>query len=185
MKKINFALLGICTLLISWLLPSTMKAQEIKVTVGEKGWFKVEKLEGANISVEGMPAGFTPQIGATIAQDYQATPNSIITFKGDITGLRIVNAEGKGRADIIKVDASKAPKSLKFLSLKNLDLPAKEDVIDLSGATALESAGLIDLSKEKVYIPLLDLSKQTKLTTLYLGNPNDNDGHIKEVKQQT
>ncbi len=192
MKKINFALLGVCMLLVSWLLPSTMTAQgEIKVTVGEKGWFKVEKLEGSNISVEGMPAGFTAEIGETIAQEYQATPNSTITFKGDIKGLRIVGTmhqEGgnKGnvakRADIVKFDASKAPKSMKVLSLKGLNLAAEDGVIDLSGATELDYADLIDLSENKVYIPLLDLTKQTKVEYLFLANKNVNNGYFNEVK---
>ncbi len=187
-KKILFAVLGIAMLFIVWLIPSTASAEqgEIKLTVGSKGWFRVEKLTGANISVKGMPSNFTAQIGSNIKQDYTANPNSVITFKGNITGLRIVGEldeeyNVKKRADIVQFDASKAPKSLKSLSLKGLNLKDKSNTINLSGATELVGLGLIDLSAG-VTIPLLDLSKQTKVKTLFLGNPNYNNAYIKEVR---
>ncbi len=183
-KKNYSVLLGLLAFVLACFLPSQAIAQnEIKVTVGDKGWFRIERLVGSNITVEGMPASFTAQTGKKISQDYNAMPNSTVTFKGDITGLRIAgemhgangNGNVKKRADVVSIDASKAPSTLTFLVLKGLSLNS----IDLKGATELKILSLIDLSKQK--LNKLDLSKQTKVNVLILGNSNFNNNSIEEV----
>ncbi len=185
----KFALYSLCLLIFSCLMTETVLAQgEIKLTTGDNGWFIVEGLKGTNISVEGMPNDFQVRVqGAKetgFKQVYQAPTNSEVTFKGDIKYLRISCVMDRAvtgkRADIVKIDLSKAPKSLRSLSLKGLNFKGQAGEFDFSGATELVALSLIDLSNN-VTLPLIDLSKQTKLKTLYLGNKNENNNYLKKV----
>ncbi len=178
MKKINFALLGVCMLFVSWLLPSTMTAQgEIKVTVGESGKFVVEGLKGDNISVlvNGSAPNFqinqgwdNPKKKIVFSEDYNVGKGAVVLFKGDVSALRLTSG------DVVELDASKASASFKTLVLKEL----KINKLILSKSNSLTAFSLIDNAD---HLKVLDLKAQTELKTLFLGNFNGKNNIFDEV----
>lgn len=132
---------------------AAINAQEIRFVMSGTS-FKVADLQGTNITVTGIDAGQSVNIGASVNQTYTAPNGATVVFRGDITRLNIT------AGTIASADLSVAPSTLTVFTLNNTGTSS----INLSGAT-----NLTGLSLRNQAFTTLDLSAQTKVTTLYLG----------------
>lgn len=147
---------GVGALLLAILLasPALALAQNtIKITMEAGNSFTVDAVRGTNITVSG--ANETATFPISTGTTFTPTAGNVITFSGDVTGIRFV----AGTIKAIEVSSSHSTLA-QFISERTT-----LGSVNLAGATQLTTLRLQDYSLLKT----LDLSKLSLLKTVTLG----------------